>query len=411
MASAGLLYGLQVILARLLSVGEFGEYSYIFALTTVMSFVVLWGGERLLIKDVSIKISSGDFRGAENYISQVNYVGVINLIPVFLISAVFISISIPDATLFGHYLPTFVLLLSIVFARISNSVARGAGYVIWPEFALNNLRALVALLLLAAWYYATNSVSVSLALYMVSGGFLVAYINTKYVTKKFGLGSGRNFNRAWSALAGRYGVMLPYFIMSIGTPLMSNLDIIGLGLIADGHDVGLYSASAKTVNVVIIALASANAMIIAKIAPLYKHGKISELRSYIKTNNVFVLTVSLFLFGVMAVYGDSVLAVYGEVYSSGSGILYVLLLGQVFNVLCGPVTIFGSLVGEQWLVSKLVLICCFAQFVAIVVAGPYVGVVGVAVITALVQSVYNLALAVILFKRTGVNVTCLSVVR
>lgn len=56
--AAGLLFLTQVVTARVMSIEQFGMYSYLLSIITVTSFLVIWGGDKSVLKLFSNDIKS-----------------------------------------------------------------------------------------------------------------------------------------------------------------------------------------------------------------------------------------------------------------------------------------------------------------------------------------------------------------
>jgi O-antigen/teichoic acid export membrane protein len=121
------------------------------------------------------------------------------------------------------------------------------------------------------------------------------------------------------------------------------------------------------------------------------------------TRLIFLFSTAIF--GVFVLLGEFILGLFGEPFKAAYVPLLVLAAGQLANVACGPVTavlnmteqarytVYGMLVG----VITTVILC----FVLI----PPFGILGAAIAAALTRFTWNVTLAVIAFRRSGIDST------
>jgi O-antigen/teichoic acid export membrane protein len=125
-------------------------------------------------------------------------------------------------------------------------------------------------------------------------------------------------------------------------------------------------------------------VIIAIVAPMFvvtrKNSEIAHLY-HLATDWMCRLTLPILLF--FLVRGTSILEVYGSEFSgSGSLALAIILLGQAVNTGCGPVGTLLNMRGYQSEIFHIVILSAVLQLTALLVLAPYLGLVGVALVTA-----------------------------
>ena len=184
--------------------------------------------------------------------------------------------------------------------------------------------------------------------------------------------------------------------------LLSAADLWILGAFGTKDQVALYGAASRLVTLIAMPLLITNLVLPPIIAEMYAQGRTGQLERTLRSFSTLSGVPSLLFLIVFMVLGGPILGlVYGNAYSSAALILVLLSAGKLAAVWagsCGAVLQFtghqGSMLRVNLLTSPLFIIG------ALLVVRDY-GPVGVASMTAAITVVQNAALVLVAKRKTG----------
>jgi len=401
--SVSALFAVQIAFARIMNVETYGVYSYILSIVTVFSFFVIFGLDKVSIKEVSLLYEDGENRKINRQsISYYNII-ILNVAISAPILYLFMNALHRETDSVWFFISSFLLLTLVTISKMSSSVSKGLGLVIFSEVSLNSLRPvflLCTLLFIISLGWELSLISVTTASYLLSM-FITGFVNYSKV-------GGALFRFSLQSID-LYRKLFPFFIISIGGVLVSNIGILVLGVVASRSDVALYAASSKIVNLVLTGLVSANLLIAPKLSVLYAQKKTGEMLALIRKNNIFVALITLVPVLIILFKGELVLSFFGRDYVSAIVVLKVLLVGQIINVFCGPVNLICVMAGQERRSAILLLVVCLVELCLCAVFTLQCGVIGAAVAHVVSLFLINVLQAHIVYKHIGINPTFFNV--
>lgn len=391
----------SVLVARVIDIDQFGTFSFVFSFVTVFSFAAIWGTDRYCLKEISL---------VPRRFSENSRVIVLGAYSVVLINTVLLSIAIwwflpGHVQIDGKWTAVCAILLLLFrsLLRLSTSIMKGLNRVILSEVLLNSARPLLLIFLLVIFaVFLPEKTSVANVILLFAASFAVLFV----VSNLFVINTiGFKAKITSSAFSSTYRCAFAFFIVGAGTPLLAEVNTIELGLHGTSEQVALFSAAKRIASVVLMGLVSANLLISPKIAPLFKEKKTSQLIALIRSNNLFVLLITSFPVALLLVFSEQAMGLFGEEYIQSAVYLKILLIGQVVNVLCGPVLLVATLTGLQKWVSVIVLFSCAVSFILCEILIPRYGAFG-AVYSAIAGTVcVNISLVLLIYIKHGINIS------
>lgn len=400
--SVMILFLSQVVLARLLTIEEFGIYGYVMSLSTVALFFVVCGVDKFSIKKLpALYESSNKEDFSQKYFELITIV-VINFVVVspvvFFILYIKYFNSIQDVGVVC--IVGILILLFSALSRYGAAVSKSIRRILFSEFLLNFIRPLLLLSFVGLlWVFGIHLNIVNVLSSILVSYFLIFlygfYVNQTVVGKTALFG---RFN-----LFSTYKELIPYGLIGLGLPLLSNIDILLLGLFEEDKDIAMYVASSKLVNMILIGLVSANMIIAPRLSALFMNNKISELNRLLRKNNKFILGATIVPVLAIFLFAENILWLFGEAYIEASLFLKLLTIGQLFNVFCGPVNIMCMMCGQQKLAALLLFICCLLEAVLCIFLIPLQGVIGACIANIAAFGLFNGLLLLVVKKKIGIN--------
>ena len=403
------MFASQVIPARCLDVDQFGDFSYITSLLTVLTFIVIWGTDRYSMKVFSLR----NVNASSGETPKFNVFGVYSVIIInTLLAGVFLYYYLPNHLGEGYSLPLLFLSVLALFgrsiARVSSSITRGLGNVLISEFVFSFTRPLLFSFFVILYYFGFGKINYFEVLFL----FALAYISVFLITSiKNTLKVGVIKNPKISQIPNIYKFSFFFFLVGVGMPLMTNINTIQLGNMMASEDVAMFSAAVKIVSVVALGLVSANLLISPKLSPLFYSGKLDEMHNLIRKNNAFVASITVLPIVLIAIFSEQVLTIYGDAYVEAAKLLRILVIGQAINVFCGPALLVATMTGLQKSASLVVLAMALINWFLCLLLIPKFGTEGAAYASVLVGILLKIALVIIIYRRTSLNVTMLNLLK
>lgn len=412
-SGAGLMFASDVLLARILGVGDYGIYATVLAWIQVLVVVSLVGSNHLLLRYVPAYIAAdnwGHLRGVVSFATR---------------SSIVISLSIVFTTVCLLYIweNSFELGLNMaIIAGIAalpfyalaaqrQAILRGLHRVasaLFPEHIARPLL-LIVLLLLGFWV-----VKIPVSAHMALGINFLA------------IGTASMLGWYWQRKAMPIGmaglqpvyschewlrVAVPLFLIAGMQILITRLDIIMLGGVIGREQAGIYAAASRISDVVVFALASANSIVAPMIAGMYAKNDMQGLQKVMTSlaKGIFIFTIPLVVF--IGIMGTTILGIFGPAYQAAYVPLIILVIGQMINALSGPVGFLMGMTGHQQQSLYIFSVATVLNIVLNLILIPSHGMFGAALATGITTVLWNVAMLTFVRRRLGIDSTVLALLR
>lgn len=382
-SGAVMLLFVEILLARLLGVNQFGIYATVSAWVYLLGLVGTLGLNQLLLRFVPAYLARDDLGSLKGVIKRANlWAGLASVLIFFLGATVLLVLKIDDAL----FLPFVLALTSIPFLVLSSlrqAVLRGLGkfmHALLPEFILRPLIFIIFLgcYVFFSWQYLTAIKALVLSLFSTCIAFVVgAFWQHKYLPAQVKNSVAVYHDREWYAVA-------MSMLLIVGLNLISvRIDVVMLGMISGVSDVGVYSAASRIADVIVFGLVSANTVVVPMIASHYSSGRHVEMQSMVKLAARGILLFTAPLAFLILIFGREILGLFGSAFSVGYYALAILVVGQFASVLSGPVGSIMMMTGHQKSAAKMAGISAVINLSLNVILIPPFGMMGAATSTAI----------------------------
>lgn len=189
--------------------------------------------------------------------------------------------------------------------------------------------------------------------------------------------------------------------------LLTQLDILMVGLLLDERQVGFYSAAAKTAALVSFVLFAINVAAAPKISQLYTQGRQGELQRLASNVAQAAFWPSLALAGGLALLADPILQVFGGEFTAARWDLRVLAMGYLWSAGVGSVGYLLNLTGHERQNARALVEAAVLDLTANVALVPWLGTLGAALSTTLTWVYVGWRLHRLTTRHTGVRASIL----
>ncbi len=185
--------------------------------------------------------------------------------------------------------------------------------------------------------------------------------------------------------------------------LLSQVDTLVVGSMLAPADVGLFSLARRIATLLSFGLVAVNAVAAPRFSRLHRDGDHAALSDYVRHAARLATAVTILPAIGIAVFGRTILGWFGPEFVAAHTLLDVFLFGQVVNASCGPVALLLSLTGHARVATQVFGVALIALLAGCVVFVPLFGILGAAVVSAIVLTGWNVTMVWIGSRRLGVR--------
>ena len=195
----------------------------------------------------------------------------------------------------------------------------------------------------------------------------------------------------------------PMAISAVTYLLMQSVDIILLSKYSSFERVAFYSVAIKLTTVLSLVLASVNTVYAPTFAEWYSLGDFTNLRSGIKksTRLIFILTFPAIL--IVFLFSNLILGFFGPDYTQAQSALWVLLIGQAVNALCGSVGVYMNMTGKQVVFQRILVTAFVINITLNLILIPIYDILGAAIATTISTVFWNVLTTIYIYRKDRIT--------
>lgn len=398
-ASAGLIYLSQIVMARWMGGAGYGIY------------VFVWSGVLLLGGLAGLGLNLGMIRLVSEYRAR----GQDNLLRGLLCGGRMLALASGTATatlallalwLFSGRIPdTYLVPACIVLAAVplftltdvQDGIGRGHGWMgaaLMPPYIL---RPLLLLGTMTAAHFAglpmTGTMAAVAAVVSTWGAGLVQSLSMQRRLRALRRGGPRVYDfPRWLETS------LPLLVIGAADILLQNADVFVISRYMDPADVGIYYAAAKTMSLILFVHYAVGSAVANRFAALGATGDRAALAAFVRDAVNWTFWPSLAAAVVILALGMPLLWLFGPQFTSGYPVMFVMVLGFLARSAMGPAEFLLNMVGGERACAMNLAGAAVVDIVLNLILVPRFGLLGAATATAA-----SLVLAAALNRRAAVR--------
>ena len=347
-ASAGLAFLTQVLLARWLGAFEFGVFTYVWVWVNVLGTLAVMGFSTSAVRflnEYAKPAAAGLARGFLRFGRAVSF-GAGALV---MLAGLFILWRFPGLA-DDHYLrPMMIGLLALpAFALTDFHDGTGRarqwiGLAFIPPYILRPLLILV-FTGWALWLGGERQATLA-ATALVAATWITALVQFALQQRRF---AGETAGALPRYDVGHWlWVSLPLLLMESFTLLMMNIDILLLELFVTPEGIARYFAAARTMSFVAFIHFAVSAVAMRRFALAFADHDATRARRQLDRFRGWMLWPSLALTGLLLVAGPFILSLFGPGFATAWPVMAALAAGYLARALAGPVEALLVVSGRQ----------------------------------------------------------------
>ncbi|MBO6717588.1 MAG: lipopolysaccharide biosynthesis protein [Rhizobiaceae bacterium] len=197
-------------------------------------------------------------------------------------------------------------------------------------------------------------------------------------------------------------VSLPIFLVESFFYLLTQADVLMVGIYMSPHDVAIYFAAVKTLAIAHFVYFAVKAGVAQRYAHLTHDGSAGQLAEFARQTVNWTFWPTLLLALAMLVLGKPLLFLFGPGFDAGYPLLFVLVFGVVARAAVGPAESLLTMTGHQN-VCAVAYACTLALNIGLnVLLIPQFGLWGAAIATAAAMCFEAAVLSFIVWRKLGI---------
>jgi O-antigen/teichoic acid export membrane protein len=408
MATAGLTYGMYVVLSRLMGVEEYGYFALGLSLATILAIAANYGQQTAILRYWPEETGAGR---PDRALLALRAGGAVTLIAgvavtLGLIAAAGAADLVTPAPVL-HLYATAALVLPLAFAEYWSSVLRAQGSV-WTALSPRDIywRFSVPLLVILLW-------AAGVTLSGWAALLITAVVLAICLAIQYGLARAAHYEIAPGfAGLGSYWreKRRPSRSFFLGTVLDSaglNADIILVGLFVAPAAAGIYFNAFRTAGLLTLFMFAITLVVAPMVARHFHAGEMQKAQAITALCAWAGFVFSLAVFIGFLLFGEHLLGLFGPGQEEGKILLILLSVGLLFDAATGPSRIVLMMTGHERAYVRIFGSIIVAGIALQLVVIPVWGLVGAAAVNMGARIAAQLAIAIFAHRRIGLDTSLL----
>ncbi|MHB9053002.1 MAG: flippase [Thermoleophilia bacterium] len=388
-----LLYAYTLLLARMLSVGDLGEYFLLFTIINIVGLVSTIGLDVGVVRFVSIYSGEGRPGLARRVLQIALFIGVpigaLMAALLFFLAPALRDVFFSDSETAVAGIRIFAISIPFwVGARMYNGVTQGMHrmqyQVFSRDFGEQSSKLLLSIIAILAGAGLTGVVWAN------DGSVLIAAVLSMFFASRV---LPRSLSRSQPVLEPARKLVwysTPLAISYMLGMILMWADLLAMGYFRTTTEVGLYGAALR-VGVATSTLVLAFGTVFSPvISDLYNKNNMEALVSLLKTVTRWMFICSFPIFLLLLIFPEPILRLFGTDFAQSGEVLMVLAVGQMFNAAAGSAGFIVVMSGRSKLEMLNVCVALVVEVALCVTLIPPYGAMGAAVANTMAFVTVNL---------------------
>jgi len=347
-ASAGIAFASQVLLARWVGAFEFGIFAYVWVWVFILGTLSTCGLNTSVLRFIPQyreKLQNNLLRG---FISA-SRMSVVGIATVLALSGVGLLLAV-EGLVSDYYIVPLILgaicLPMFALTDLQDGISRTFS---WIDLALAPpyiIRPLLLLILFAVALLSGAEASGKTAILAMIGATWIAAVGQTLL-----LNARLDTEIAPAEKSYDYGfwikISLPIMMVDGFYILMTHTDIVVLNLFLTPKDIAIYYAAVKTTSLISFVYFAVVAAQMHKFSSLHEAGKTEQLHALLNESVTWIFWPSLLACAIILALGLPLLSLYGPEFGTGYSVMLILAIGLIVRASFGPLEFVLNVLGQQ----------------------------------------------------------------
>tara|TARA_B100000029_G_scaffold512082_1_gene607818 strand:- start:629 stop:1828 length:1200 start_codon:yes stop_codon:yes gene_type:complete len=384
---------------------NFGYYYFIITMISILVIFSKYGYDLLLIRFIPKYFAQNNLNELKGILIHTNTRSIKNSIFLVLIFMLFIFLlnQIIPVKNISFYFIGILLLPMLTFLQINQAKLNGFGRITHsqlPERIILPVSIIIfAFIFTEIFEYKLMTENILfIHLFALVITFLVSRIFLSPVLKNF-----TNISASNSQFNDWESISLQLIIIATGAMILTNIDVLMIGLILDKELSGIYGIATRISIIIAFGLFAINTVIAPQISRLFSENKIKDLKALLLITSRFNLFISSIFLLIILFFHNQLLNIFGPEYVIAGVALIILCIGQIINVTTGSVGALMTMTGLESITTKIILFSILLNVVLNFFFILSFGINGAAIATAITIACSNILMLYFTYKEIRIN--------
>ncbi|NTG08764.1 lipopolysaccharide biosynthesis protein [Rhizobium rhizogenes] len=402
-AGAALAFVSQIALARMMGRFEYGIFVFVWVLMILFGNLACLGFPTAIIRFLPQYDASGNhdaIRGL-NRTARLFVLSVAGGLALVGMAALHAFSGMMESY---YVMPIFLGLIAVPMIALGDVLDGTARANHWPVMALSPtflirptliLLFMLAAILAGAAHDAVTAMMAALAAAFVT--VLCQYLAVTFRLRRYYPNGPKTIEfNAWLTVA------FPVFLVEGVGYLLTNSDVVVVGIFLDPSQVAVYFAAAKIMALVHFVYFAVKAAIGPRFAAIIAENDRTKLAAYATEATRWTFFPALAVGLVVLAAGQFLLSLFGAAFTEGQVVIAILLAGVLVRALVGPAEILLMMADRQMLCVYLYAVALVANIGLNLLLIPHFGIEGAAIATASAMAVEAVLLHIAVRRALGI---------
>jgi O-antigen/teichoic acid export membrane protein len=401
--SAALAFVSQIVLARLMGEYEYGIFVFVWVLIVLCGDLSCLGFQTVIIRFLPQYRAAGAFDEIRGLTGTARLFGLLSgtaLLLLGMAALYFFGDLIEDYYLVPIFLGLFAMPM-IALGDILEGTSRANH---WAVMALSPVYIVRPLLIIVFMLIAIGSGAQHTAVTAMQAALAATFVTTigQYVATLYRFRRHYREGPRKVDFLGWLAVAFPIFLIEGVSFLLTNSDVVVVGIFLEPHDVAIYFAAAKTMALVHFINFSVKAAAGPRFSSIIAEGSRADLAAAATDAARWTFWPALGVGLAVLAAGHLLLSLFGGAFTAGYVLMAILLAGVLAKALVGPAEMLLVMAGQQNLCVALYAGALAANISLNVALIPHYGIEGTAIATACAMAVEALLLHLAVRRTLGI---------
>ncbi len=404
LSGLGLIFLLQVMLARLMGPSNYGDYTVIITTVNLLLVLSVFGFDSSILRFLPSFIAKKDYSSANGFVRfsyrMITILSILCSIGLFiflLTKAKKNNIAFSEGLFWGVLLIPF-----LAFVYQASAVLRSLNKIKTSLLSVYFLFPVLMGLTCLYYYYSNDRLTVDAAMLINLGcsAAICIFINrrARKVLKEQAPSENLTFeSRKWISVSSIL------FLTTAFDLLLRQSDILMVSYFLGNTKAGYYSVAAKLALLASLGLSVADYVFMPKIAALFESRQLMKLQQFVRNSSLQILSITLPVVFLLFLGGKWILGFFGNAFSFSYVPLIILLCGQVINAMTGMVGGLMSMTGYQKTFFAFYFFAFIIQFTLNIILIPIFDIVGAAIGSSLAMIFLNICAYIFVKKKLKIK--------
>ena len=396
-----------IVLANVMTSYEFGIYSYVFSIASLMSIPARFGIQKLLLRETARgmalenrELVKGLWVWGGSCVIALSIFSCACYFLVFYFQSLDKQAIYYDTALIGAFLIPLMAL-----ASVRAGILQGLGYIVYahiPEQLLRPLFFIIIVFIVTTFFLVDMSSEYVIFLH-TSVWLFVFIIGVCFLWLKKPASIDKNLKAKYNCAVWLRAV-IPLGLTGVMYQINTYADILILGYWVEPEEIGIYRIAIQLALLIALGMQVVEMFVSPMIAKLYAEGSIKRLRRLVAICSMVSFVMAGGIYILLNFVGEFVIEMFfGIDFIKAYTILLVLGFGQVVSSFFGSLGPLASMTGHEGLAAKCIMASAIINVLLNFLLIPFFGVMGAAAATAISVVVRNIYLWFSIFKKVKIN--------